>query len=395
MPWKEQRVVSLRIKFIEAAVLPGANISALCREFSISRQTAYKWLRRYRALGDPGLVDQSRRPLCSPASVGEEIVREILLCRAEHDWGPDTISGVLAKKLGAAAPSRATVARVLKRAGKVKKRRSPVRVWSVAGKPQVEVHGPNDLWTIDFKGWWRAGNGERCEPFTVRDACSRFVLAASLVSRTSGSTVRRVLERLFREHGTPRAMLCDNGSPWVSMQARGGLTALSVWLVSLGIRLYRSRPGCPQDNGGHERMHRDFSELQLRPASTRAAQQRDCDRWRTAFNHVRPHLALGGRTPAEVYRPTERRAPEPRSPTYSDDALVRRVSGGGNIFVDGDTIFVGTALRGHLVGLTHQAALRWRAHFFDVDLGLLEIAPLNELQLSNPNEGPTVTAVSA
>src|SRR5205814_9904976 len=135
----------------------------------------------------------------------------------------------------------------------------------------------------------------------------------------------RILDRLFRRHGVPRAIQCDNGVPWVSMRSRGGLTSLSVWLVSLGIRLIRSRVACPQDNGGHERMHRDLSELQLDPARTRRAQQRAADRWLIDFNEVRPHDALSGKTPAEVYRGSERRKAVPRLPTYPPGWITRHV----------------------------------------------------------------------
>jgi putative transposase len=370
--------MSLKLKFIEQASAPGASISALCREFGVSRQTGYKWLRRYRDQGYPGLVEQSRRPHSSPLVKGEEVVAAIIGLRDRRpSWGPDKISRVLAKKFGSDAPAKSTVARVLRRLGRVKRRRPPVRLWSVDGRPHVEVKAPNDLWTIDFKGWWRAGNGQRCEPLTVRDACSRYVLAVKLVSSTNGTHVKRVLQRLFSEHGVPAAIQCDNGTPWVSMLARGGLTRLSVWLVSLGIRLIRSRPACPQDNGGHERMHRDMSELQLAPAKTRRSQQLECDRWVVDFNHVRPHDALGGKTPAEVYRPTERRPVTPRLPSYPPEWRTRRVAKKGVICIEGDQVRVGYALARQLVGLRYEGGLRWRAFFFDVDLGVVEIASLD------------------
>jgi transposase InsO family protein len=370
--------MSLKLKFIEQASAPGASISALCREFGVSRQTGHKWLRRYRDQGYPGLVEQSRRPHSSPLVKGEEVVAAIIGLRDRRpSWGPDKISRVLAKKFGSDAPAKSTVARVLRRLGRVKRRRPPVRLWSVDGRPHVEVKAPNDLWTIDFKGWWRAGNGQRCEPLTVRDACSRYVLAVKLVSSTKGTHVKRVLQRLFSEHGVPAAIQCDNGTPWVSMLARGGLSRLSVWLVSLGIRLIRSRPACPQDNGGHERMHRDMSELQLAPAKTRRSQQLECDRWVVDFNHVRPHDALGGKTPAEVYRPTERRPVAPRLPSYPPEWRTRRVAKKGVICIEGDQVRVGYALARQLVGLRYEGGLRWRAFFFDVDLGVVEIASLD------------------
>jgi putative transposase len=384
--------MSQKMQFVEKASTPGANVSALCREYGISRQTGHKWLRRYRDQGFLGLVEQSRRPRSSPLAAGEEIVVGILELRGRHpSWGPDKIAGALARKLGTDAPSRSTVARVLRRLGKIKRRRPRVRLWTVDGRPRVEVTEPNDLWTIDFKGWWRARNGERCEPLTVRDACSRKVLAVALVTSTRASQVRRVLERLFKLHGLPAAIQCDNGSPFVCTRARGGLTKLSAWLVSLGIRLVRSRPGCPQDNGGHERMHKDLSELQLTPARSRRAQQRECDHWLIDFNHVRPHDALGGKTPAEVYRDSKLRSLTPRIPRYPPEWKTRRVSPQGNVRVNGDVVFVSTALTGQLVGLYQESALRWQAHFFEVDLGSIEIVSLNDAFASHS----AVTAVNA
>src|SRR5438105_10354765 len=207
MPWKEQRAMSLKLQFVERAVLKSSNLTELCLEFGISRQTGHKWLRRYRALGPLGLVEQSRRPDASPSSTGEDVVLAILELRNRHpSWGPDTIARVLQRSFGPTAPSRSTVARTLRRLGKVKRRRSPVRIWTVDGRPHVQVAGPDDLWTMDFKGCWRAGNGQKCEPFTVRDAHSRFVLAATLLPSARGELVRGVLEHLFTKHGTPRAI---------------------------------------------------------------------------------------------------------------------------------------------------------------------------------------------
>jgi transposase InsO family protein len=168
---------------------------------------------------------------------------------------------VLRRSLGEDA-SKSTVARVLHRLGRLRRHRPRVRVWSVDGRPRVEVHGPNDLWTIDIKGWWRARNRERCEPLTVRDGFSRKVLAVTLLDSLRAEEVRAVLRSLFLRHGLPAAIQSDNGTPFVCTRGRGGLSRLSAWLVSLGIRVERSRPGCPQDNGGHERMHRDLSELE-------------------------------------------------------------------------------------------------------------------------------------
>lgn len=379
MPWKDHRTMSQKTEFVQKALAPGANVSALCREFGISRQTGHKWLRRFRAEGHLGLVDQSRRPRSSPLATGEDVVVAILELRGRHpSWGADTIAGAIASKFGDEAPSRSTVARVLTRLGKIKRRRPRVRLWTTDGRPHVEVKAPNDLWTIDFKGWWRAQNGEKCEPLTVRDACSRKVLAVALLPSNEGYEVRRVLERLFKRHGLPAVIQSDNGSPFVCTHARGGLTRLSAWLISLGIRLVRSRPGCPQDNGGHERMHKDLSELELAPARSRPAQQLRCDRWMNDFNHVRPHSALGGRTPAEVYRDSPRRSVTSRVPQYPPEWKARRVLGSGRVHVNGDEVFVSMALAGYMIGLRPETPIRWRAQYFDVDLGVIEVVTLSD-----------------
>ncbi len=385
--------MSQKIDFIEKAVLPGANVSALCAEFGISRQTGYKWLRRYRAHGYVALVEQSRRPRSSPLATAEEIVVSIVELRDKHPtYGAQKISRILAKRLGALTPSPSTVARVLRRVGRVKRKRFPVRVWTVEGRPHLEVKGPNDLWTFDYKGWWRAQNREICEPLTVRDAFSRKVLAVTLVPSRHTIHVKRVLERLFRKHGLPLTMQCDNGSPFVCTRARGGLTHLSAWLVSLGIRLIRSRPASPQDNGGHERMHRDLSELQLKPARSRSAQQRVCDRWMVDFNEVRPHDALGGKTPSEVYRSSPRRFVGALIPNYPGDWQTRRVNRMGMVRINGDYVFVSTALVGHIVGLRQETELLWSARYFDVNLGTFEILPFDH-SLAGKTVMPTVTWV--
>ncbi len=368
--------MSQKLEFIDKARTPGANVSALCREYDISRQTGHKWLRRYHKQGYEGLVEQSRRPHSTPLATGEEIVIRIVEWRERRpSWGPDKIARVLARTLGREAPSKSTVARVLNRLGIARRRRPRIRIWTVDGKPRVEVKASNDLWTLDFKGWWRARNGEKCEPLTVRDAFSRKVLAVALGSSTRAKEVQRVLKGLFERHGLPTAIQCDNGAPFICVRARGGLTRLSAWLISLGIRLVRSRPGCPQDNGGHERMHRDLSELERKPAGSRRAQQRDCDRWMIDFNEVRPHDALGGKTPAELYRNSPRRSLTPLVPSYPPEWKTRRVSAIGNITVNDDMVFVSAALAGQVIGLQYEGGLRWRAHFFGIDLGCIEIAP--------------------
>jgi putative transposase len=395
--------MSSKVEFVEAASQPGANVSELCRQHGISRQTGHKWLKRYRETGFSGLEEKSRRPQSSPSRTSAEVVQAVLALRSRHpSWGPAKLVKVLARDLLVDCPGPATVARLLKSAGKIRTRRPRVRVWHVNERPHIEVKAPNDLWTIDFKGWWKAKNGERCEPLTVRDAMSRMVLAVAVMANTKAAAVQRVLTKLFQKFGVPSAMLMDNGSPWISTRARGGLTKLSAWLVSLGIRLYRSRVSSPQDNGGHERMHRDLNELRLAPGKTRRAQQPLCNRWMLDFNHVRPHDALGGRTPAEVYGAPQPRPMVPRIPTYPSDHITRRVLSSGEITMNNDRVCLGRPFAGHLVGLKYEGGLRWRVFFFESDLGCVELAghdlivtELATLTSVNPKEGlEQVTPVS-
>jgi putative transposase len=367
--------MSLKIEFAERAE-KGEKIAQLCREFGVSRTTGHKWVTRFRELGYGGLEEESRRPKSSPLATAEDVVVAVLEARDAHPrWGPQKLAVLLRRRFGTQSPSERTVARILRRANRVKEKRKRRPPNVVERAPKVQACAANDVWTVDFKGWWRAADGSRCEPLTVRDAFSRFVLAVVLCS-TSYKDVRAVFERLFRKHGVPNAIQCDNGTPFVCVRSRGGLSTLSAWWISLGIRLVRSRPGCPQDNGGHERMHRDMSsDAQTSPAPNLPAQQRFLDRWRQEFNHVRPHQALGGRTPAELYRVEDR--PHVALTRYSyplrfDVALVQP---NGNVRIDRTVYFLGRSLGGHRVGLERVDALRVRVWFHDLDLGLLETEP--------------------
>jgi transposase InsO family protein len=389
MPWKEHRIMSLKLEFVQKATVKGANISALCREYGITRQTGHKWLKRYATQGYDGLEDRSRRPKATPLGTAEDIVASILEAREAHPrWGPHKLSLLLRRRWGPSTPSERTIARVLTRFDMIRQRR-PRRVSThvVSEAPLVDVSAPNDLWTVDFKGWWRARNGERCEPLTVRDAFSRFVLAIDVLPSTAGSAVRVVFERLFRRNGLPKAIQCDNGTPFVSMSSRGGLTGLSAWWVSFGIELVRSRLGCPQDNGGHERMHADMAaEIEALPSASRSLQQRACDKWRQQFNHVRPHDSLGGKTPGEVYGRSDRTA-RARSMLFPSGWLARRVCRNGSITMHSGDYFVSAALAGHRVGLEPIDALHMRVWFYEMDLGSIEILA-NDLPITQVRRFP-------
>ena len=311
-----------------------------------------------------------------PLALGEEVVLAVLEAREAHPrWGAKKLVVLLQRRFGAQAPSERTIARILDRFGKLRKRGRPRRVSVIESAPTVDVRGPNDVWTVDFKGWWRTTDRRRCEPLTIRDAYSRYVLAVRLLDSTKGVAVRKVFQQLFQRFGLPKAIQCDNGAPFVSVASRGGLTQLSAWWVSLGIELVRSRSGCPQDNGAHERMHADMSgDLQASPADSRVKQQRACDRWRKQFNEVRPHEALQQRVPAELYVASPRR-PRPKLTVYPPRWIIRLVNPSGVIKISGEMYRVSAGLAGHHVGLQPVDGLRWRVWFHQMDLGELEIVP--------------------
>jgi transposase InsO family protein len=366
--------MSLKLEFVEAAMRPGRRMAPLCRQYGISRETGYKWLNRFRRQGPAGLEERSRRPKSVPLATAEDLVFSILEARERKPrWGPKKLFVVLEREYGAVTPSVATIARVLRRFGLIRQRSRFRRLSVVESAPKARATTCNEIWTVDFKGWWRARDGQRCEPLTVRDAFSRFVLAVRVFKTPSVEGVRSIFEQLFRRYGLPAAIQCDNGAPFISVQARGGLTRLSAWWVSLGIKVLRSRPGCPQDNGGHERMHRDIADdLQSLPAGSMAEEQRACDRWRLEFNNVRPHEALAGQTPGEVYKASPRR-PRALKYLYPSGWLVRTVTDKGHINIRSNQITGGRAIVRQQVGLEPLGGLKYRMWFRDVDLGIVEL----------------------
>jgi transposase InsO family protein len=372
MPWSERFAMSLRKEFVLKALASEVPFAELCREFGIARKTGYKWLARFKERGTCGLVDEPRRPSRSPLALSADITLEVVELREAHPrWGPKKIWRLLARThLAAEVPSISSVARVLKRRGLVRTRRNRARPISAPDRiPVVVVQGPNDLWTADFKGWWRSKNGQRCEPLTVRDAFSRHIMAAKLLKHTRTEEVKSEFESLFSRYGLPKAIQTDNGPPFASVIALGGLTKLSVWWVSLGIKLIRGRPGCPQDNGAHERMHADMRiEIQADAAPTLGAQQAICDEWVHEFNHVRPHEALGLRTPAEVYRPSDRKFGHIVLEGRPADCDLRPVFSGGWIKYRAQRVYVTDALRGFRVAL-REVGEEVHVHFFDLLLG--------------------------
>ena len=373
MPWRETCTMDERVKFL-AAWLEGEECrSSLCARHGISRKTGYKWAGRYAADPSGGLADRTHVPLNTPHKIEADVAAMIIALRRHHpSWGPRKLRAALMRREAERRwPAASTIGDLLRREGLVPRRR--VRSSALAQtRPFASVTQANDTWCVDFKGWFRTGDGQRCDPLTVSDAYSRYLLGCRIVPPT-GEGVQPVIERLLREHGLPGAIRSDNGPPFASTAA-GGLSRLSVSWLKLGIRLERIEPGCPEQNGRHERMHRTLkAETARPPACDPAAQQGSFDVFRRIYNEERPHEALGQVPPATIWKPSPRAYPSRiEDPVYRPDHAVRRVRSNGEIKWGGELVFISEALTGELVGVAETEVGDWIVRFIDVELGIID-----------------------
>lgn len=351
------------------------NFGELCLQYGISRKTGYKWRKRYAQSGLDGLTELSRAPHRQAQELPEVIVCEIVKLKNAHpNWGPRKIRALYDRKhQGPQLPSESSFKRVLERAGltKPRKRRRAQETGRIATGRVATA--PNDVWSVDFKGWWRNPCGERVEPLTVRDEFSRMILELRAVQNSRTETIRLCFERLFEQYGLPGAIRSDNGPPFASRNGLLGLSRLSVWWLALGIDLERSRPGCPQDNGAHERMHLDVRrELQ---SGTIPRDQASFELWREEFNTERPHEAIAMACPADLYEPSTRRFEGTPDELDYQGKLTRRVHPKlGTISYQGERIRISSALGGWSVGLgigSHTVEQRLEVWFAHLLLGYL------------------------
>jgi transposase InsO family protein len=295
---------------------------------------------------------------------------------AHPGWGARKLRAVLARTGSPSdVPSESSFKRVLGKVGLVvRRRRVRVEPGSRVQTPARAEH-PNQVWTIDFKGWWYTRNRERFEPLTIRDAHSRYVLCAQALDNARTETVREAMARVFERYGLPEVIRSDNGAPFAARRSPRGLSRLSAWWLTLGIELDRIAPGRPDQNGGHERMHRDLAvEVEGRAAADAITQQAALDVWRRTFNEERPHEALGMRVPQEVYQASPRKYdPAPVELEYPAGFLVRKVMQQGNVKVQDRCIALSEALAGCQVGLETIAAQRYAVWFCRLRLGELDL----------------------
>ena len=384
MPWKTDGAKEQRWEFIAQWLRRKMALRQLCGRFAISRKTAYKWLARFKAEGRRGLADRSRAARGvhnRPARLWLERIRR---WRARHpSWGAAKIRASLQRRFGGRGlPSETAIGRWLKQWELTRRPGRPRhRGPRVERRALTTAVRPNEVWSVDYKGWFRTGDGTRVEPLTVRDMASCFILATTLLSNTQLEACRVAFTRIFHTYGLPQVIRVDNGTPFGSTGA-WGLTRLSAWWIKLGIRVEFIEPGQPGQNAAHEQMHRVYKDETLNPpAKTLAAQKHRSARWRHTYNHERPHETLGMKVPADFYHHSRRHFPASLRPwKYPLHWHSRLVKGKGMISLEGKARYIGEAFEGQRVGLQRVHPRHWNVYFGALLIGQLQVHSLAGIQ---------------
>ncbi len=374
MPWMERCVMDLRMRFVVEYDLDELSMAELCRKYNISRKTGYKWLARVDDEGPEGLKDRSRAPRHHPNQIPESIEQAVVDLRCKHPtWGPKKLLKRLqSDKPHKAWPSRSTIAAILSRRGLAIRRKRRRRV-APREQPFAECDGPNRVWCADFKGWFRTGDGCRCDPLTITDAYSRYIIRCQIMPDGTYRSCRPLFEAAFREYGLPGAIRTDNGPPFAS-RAIAGLSRLSIWWIQLGIDPERIDPGKPQQNGRHERMHLTLKkDTADPPAANERLQQRRFGVFIKEFNYERPHEALGLDVPASHFERSTKRYPSRiEQVRYPSDWQVRRVGTKGKFKWKGRDLFLSEVLYRQEVGFEPLHNSHWRVYFGPKALGIFD-----------------------
>lgn len=362
-----------KVKMIGDYLSEEYTITQLSKMYEVSRKTIYKWIGRYEMEGPLGLEERPKAPRGHPNAIPPKIAREIVAAKLRHErWGPKKVLVWLEEhRPGERWPAASTIGEILKREGLVRprkrKRKTPPYI-----EPFNECYRPNTVWSADFKGQFRMGNGKLCYPLTISDNFSRYLLSCRGLSRPSLEETKPWFEEVFREYGLPGAIRTDNGAPFASV-GLGGLSKLSVWFIKLGIKPERIEPGHPEQNCRHERMHRSLKEATAKPPmGDIKEQQKAFDKFMQEYNFERPHEALGQKTPASFYRPSLRPYPGkiPKA-EYHGDVIVRQVRHNGEIKWRGELIYISEALAGEPVALRQKEEHHWEIRFSSYPLGIL------------------------
>ena len=379
MPWAETDAMSERLRFVTTARKNRSTFRSLCAAFGVAPKTGYKWLAAFEASGPAGLQDRSRRPKGNSRAMSSVLAeRLVMLRKAKPTYGPKKLVAWLERnEPGWELPAPSTLGELLKRQGLVtpRKRRYPLRPGT---HPLRHADKPNAVWGLDFKGWFRLGDGTRCDPLTITDAFSRYLLCCR-AGTALGSVADRVWRELvgtFREHGMPTAMRFDNGQPWAAPKGELGITKLSVKILKVGIAIERIDPGKPYQNGRHERFHLTLQQEATRPPQrSMRAQQARFDAFRREYNDERPHEALGQRTPNELHarsrRELPRRIPEPEYPAAYKALTANKH---GHVSFHGGSYFISQAVRGERLGFVEVEEDCFQVYFCSLLLGRIHTA---------------------
>ena len=384
MMWRESNIMDERIKFV-ARMLEGEKMAVLCREFGISRKTGYKIWERYKECGLEGLQDRSRRPYRHANQLPFQVERSILQLKQEYpNWRAPKIGEKLLRRYPMIQPpTNNTIHAVLDRHGLVKKQKS--RRYRAQGTELQTAIRPNQLWCADYKGEFRLGNKKYCYPLTVTDQSSRFLLACESLESTKECSAFTTFESVFKEFGIPDAIRTDNGIPFSSANALFGLSRLSVWWLRLGISIERIKPGNPQQNGRHERMHLTLKKEATKPPAFNFLQQQEkFDDFIEIFNNERPHQAIGMKYPAELYTPSARiyqGLPELDYPFHDRTVMVTNC---GRICMGGKNISLSMVFAGQFVGIREAEEGIWLVSFMQYDLGYFDLEACRVEPLDNP-----------
>ncbi len=374
MPFREMGRLEQRVAMLMDYDTGGFSVSALCARYRVSRETFYVWLDRREAGGAAWFADRSHAPLSCPHRTGDAVAEAVVAMKRRFPrFGPKKVLARLRREAPDGAwPAASTIGDILKRAGLVEARSSHRRRLEQAAEACAWPVRPNAEWACDFKGWFRTRDARRCDPLTITDSASRYLIEVRICA-PSVEGVRPVFEQAFRTCGLPGAIRCDNGSPFGSTGA-GGLTRLSLWWLKLGIEPRFIPPASPQHNGRHERMHRTLkAQTSQPPADSLAQQQARFDAFRRHYNTERPHEALGQEPPASLWTPSSRPLPPHLAePWYDANHQVRRVRTAGEIKWNGQLVFIGEALRGESVGIAERQDGQHIVRFADFDLGVID-----------------------
>jgi len=377
MSWKETDVMKEKEKFIDAVIKAEKPFKYICEDFGISEKTGHKWKNRFYEEGKLGLYEKSREAENHPNALPEDTVIAIIQLKTAHPyWGAKKILELFKQsRRNAEVPSLSSVNRILSKANLIKKRRvKPVSVDCRRLHAHIQPQKVNDVWAIDFKGYWRS-DGEICEPFTVRELVSRKILCVKLMQSKSSEAVRAVMTELFKKYGLPKVIRSDNGTPFSSPNGVLSLTSLSAWWITLGITPDRTEKGSPGQNGSLERMHADISrEIEGKVRGGVLANQAVIDAWVEEYNSVRPNEAIGMKTPDEVFIPSERKyIGDYEEIEYPLGFLTRKVTAGGEIVLNSIRIAIGHSLRGLYIGLKPLENNYYEAYLADFILGTVDM----------------------